>query len=1047
MATETGSEIMEAFSAMQEHESDGKCERIEEAVIFLGCTGDGKSTLTQFLSGNNRLRSEGQNGQFTINDCSDKIGAAGTTIRSQTIFPNLIPHGNSGRVLLDCPGFRDTRSSSTEVTCTILTKRALKSCSKVKLILVVSEYAVMEGGSRSAFLELVKHSFEFVKNFEKFKNSVALFVTKVTNVAITDKAGNLCTVSDRDIVNNIRKFLEETRKTIEGTKDVSSEKCGDYANAVFLIDLLLRGNRDIPRICILRRPSALGSLEDSLDLQNCKCFMNNMIENILDFTQISEDDFGFSISAEAKLQIFKAVEDIIERVPLITASIMERIERIYHQIEGEDDMEHVSQVFKEQYEKWNDTSEKLRSSKLARDFLNCLLDHMQFCLDSSPLQLTNEDKDEEKDIIKLQDYIELLELMQKASNEEFPTTSSHDIMSTFDRTFNAVRNANIWYGTMKKVPKYLQAYDCQSRRNSDDLAKFMSKLEKWINDQEGTLVEAEHFKEEFAKICSKDVVYQINFAVSPFKLKHLCRLCKLAFAKNSIEIVGNRMRIAGRYVLLSEIVPKVQDEINELDIFASEKLFIDCDFSAVGRKMQMFVAVPEWEVTGEQRSIVLDGVPGETDLGVSKKGESLGMKGKDGMPGFPGGSGGNFLGVLINLKNAENLKISACGGKGGYGQDGGEGHRGEDGTDAKLPANQEELFNKKYSSGDKCKTKNERGYSFFQKIHGRSAEFKIPGEKGKPGGNGGNGGCGGEGGFPGQVLFIGSDSCNLPKVVAKRGDRGQNGKGGRGGLGGKTGISIVGSIATSGMSGIFHWKDSESFRSEKVTSEEVAEKGLDGKSGCAKTKSITPEPCEYKNFIQPLADYIGWFSSNFETESKDTEYIKRLREISNFGKCERIQAFADELIQLENLMVAHEDRTACRDKYVLLKLYILYFSSITYKFNAEDFKILCFVYVITLFRHASDLREIPESKSHFVSEVAQKIVAGARKEENNGGLTYGADYVSIFENIMLKLHQYEALEFEIDRLAGVSLTAYNKNLVREEVQSFKDMIEGKLERN
>lgn len=383
MATGGESEILKLFESISENEKYSHTAK-GNVIIFLGCTGDGKSTLTQFLAEDPGLRSEGQYGQYTIADDTGRIGAAGATIHSKTIQPNLVPYGgpDNPAFIMDCPGFHDTRSSFTDVVCTILTKKALSFCPKVKLILVINEFGVRKGGSRNAFVELVKHTFEFVKNFEKFKDSVALFVTKVMRVVDEDKDGNFHSQPDEHFVMRIREFLEDTRKTIQEQENVSNEKQTDYANVLTLISLLLQDTKEshgIPRICIFRCPSKKGYLRDMPDFKKCQSTMNNMIRNILQFTQVKEADFGYSLSAESKVEINNAVEDIIKKVILPVKSIMKRIQNGYDSIEGKEGSEQLCQIFEKHFGIWTETLKKLQSSNVTCDFFKCLLDHIQFC--------------------------------------------------------------------------------------------------------------------------------------------------------------------------------------------------------------------------------------------------------------------------------------------------------------------------------------------------------------------------------------------------------------------------------------------------------------------------------------------------------------------------------------------------------------------------------------------------------------------------------------------------------------------------------------------
>lgn len=648
-----------------------------------------------------------------------------------------------------------------------------------------------------------------------------------------------------------------------------------------------------------------------------------------------------------------------------------------------------------------------------------------------------------QDIVQFEKYIELLVLLQTVSNTDFQITTN-DLLRPFQEAFRIVHNAHIWYGAMKTMFSYFSAYDFQNISDSVEVSAFMSTIERW-KSKKGTAVTADNFNDEFKKICDKDLGYQIDFPISYPKVEHLYHLCKFVFAEKQVRVIGNGKRVEGRYLLLSKILSDMANDIGELEIFASHRIFIDCDFLAIGKKMQIFIAAPEWEVIGEHRKIVLDGGPGPVHPVAARKGGKPGGRGEDGMPGNPGTSGGHFLGAGIDFKNVSNLEVTACGGRGGNGQDGGEGRKGSDGADATLS---EDIFKASVVETDACVKENNSHFYIVFNTDNTKVELKIPGEEGERGGNGGNGGCGGIGRYPGEVLFIGCSSCDQPRMISNKGDNGQSGKGGRGGLGGKQGRTLEGNAERNiDNFALLVWSTKIIQDTKQIESQVVAETGLEGKSNGSGSCPAKPLLCEYKNFVQSLSDYIGWLSRADNSVPENPRYLEHLRKICTFKQDTNIQSLATELIQIESCMLRQGDLTACRDKYVLLKLHILYFTSTTSKFKEGDLKILCFFYVIILFRLASDFSKIPqlEAKGHLVSKAIQKIT-GAKCESKHSDTEKPAPAhtASIHNDIWLKLDNYDALESEIDRLAGVSVATHEKKLITEQVLNFKDLMNEKL---
>jgi energy-coupling factor transporter ATP-binding protein EcfA2 len=115
----------------------------KEVILFVGITGSGKTTLTQFLAGDNDKlfsvavdeETADETGEFLIID-NDKI--SNSTITSKTLYPEAIVDADTHEVLVDCPGFSDTRSTNYDIAATIFTKYLIDNVNAVKVVLVVN---------------------------------------------------------------------------------------------------------------------------------------------------------------------------------------------------------------------------------------------------------------------------------------------------------------------------------------------------------------------------------------------------------------------------------------------------------------------------------------------------------------------------------------------------------------------------------------------------------------------------------------------------------------------------------------------------------------------------------------------------------------------------------------------------------------------------------------------------------------------------------------------------------------------------------------------
>lgn len=171
---------------------------VKEVVITLGMTGEGKSTLLNFLAGKSfqAIKTAGQWKLeiLTGENYLDGI-TPGHTVNSTTSEPAYWYDTDNKRVYYDCPGFADTRvgeNASAEIKEIINATHNIKNAysieklfnafqENVKILLVAAESSIQNKGV--AFLDNNVRILEefFKKDIPKFGNLVCLIVTRQQN--------------------------------------------------------------------------------------------------------------------------------------------------------------------------------------------------------------------------------------------------------------------------------------------------------------------------------------------------------------------------------------------------------------------------------------------------------------------------------------------------------------------------------------------------------------------------------------------------------------------------------------------------------------------------------------------------------------------------------------------------------------------------------------------------------------------------------------------------------------------------------------------------
>ncbi|CAG8577199.1 2264_t:CDS:1 [Dentiscutata erythropus] len=172
------------------NEISEKISHQENAVIIIGDTGEGKTTLLGYLTGIPLLSREDDLGDYIIyaEDSSD------IEINDRPISQTSLPTCRG--VYWDCPGFGDTRGLVQNIVNAYSIYKLIKNVEKLKILLVVSE-SIIKSTRKKEFLNLINNLGETFKNIDEFVRGLCLVITKSNKLDV------------RKVRNCFRKILEE----------------------------------------------------------------------------------------------------------------------------------------------------------------------------------------------------------------------------------------------------------------------------------------------------------------------------------------------------------------------------------------------------------------------------------------------------------------------------------------------------------------------------------------------------------------------------------------------------------------------------------------------------------------------------------------------------------------------------------------------------------------------------------------------------------------------------------------------------------------------
>ena len=165
----------------------------KEAIIVIGNTGAGKSTLVNYLSGCTlRLQSPEELPEeldllddiITVLPKSDggtldEIMPIGHTKTSKTFMPQIETDPEGQNTYCDCPGFLDNRGAEINIANAVNIKAALIGAQNVRIVILINYFSLKadRGRGLNDMLTICTHLFGHQDNLLKHKDSLLLGVT------------------------------------------------------------------------------------------------------------------------------------------------------------------------------------------------------------------------------------------------------------------------------------------------------------------------------------------------------------------------------------------------------------------------------------------------------------------------------------------------------------------------------------------------------------------------------------------------------------------------------------------------------------------------------------------------------------------------------------------------------------------------------------------------------------------------------------------------------------------------------------------------------
>jgi GTP-binding protein EngB required for normal cell division len=178
-AREQGISFSRSMKAIEDAMENIRGAEGKTGVLFLGITGEGKSTFINYLCGMDYKRERVQGKRRVVATTPGKeVARVGVATTSETYLPQVLEVAGRSHVLVDLPGFEDTRGTAEEVCAAAGICMLTKQLSSIQAILLVSSWNSLEDARMVSYRKSAHNVGAMIGLNPAAAENVVLVVTK-----------------------------------------------------------------------------------------------------------------------------------------------------------------------------------------------------------------------------------------------------------------------------------------------------------------------------------------------------------------------------------------------------------------------------------------------------------------------------------------------------------------------------------------------------------------------------------------------------------------------------------------------------------------------------------------------------------------------------------------------------------------------------------------------------------------------------------------------------------------------------------------------------
>lgn len=253
-------------------------------LLFLGITGEGKSTFINYLNGT-EYKSERIKGRSQVIATNKEIAKVGDSTTSETLLPQIIEIKEIPQVFVDLPGFEDTRGTAEEICAAATISMLTKQLKDIQSILLVCSWNTLSDTRMVNYRRAAQNIGAMISKDKNTKENVILLITKPY-----DSGGK---IELEDVVSRLEE-LRNNENWEEDFKDIKREDVSDDVwrkyclkivtdsilddpqKHIIIGDVLKRNSRD-EFFTKIKKASHISKNPENFDFANYSRFMNKFI--------------------------------------------------------------------------------------------------------------------------------------------------------------------------------------------------------------------------------------------------------------------------------------------------------------------------------------------------------------------------------------------------------------------------------------------------------------------------------------------------------------------------------------------------------------------------------------------------------------------------------------------------------------------------------------------------------------------------------------------------------------------------------------------------